>query len=232
DKIGPLARSAEDCLLVLDAIQGADHLDHAAIDAPLNYQSSDKFQRNIRIGYTPADFQRRYPFHEQDSLVLTQLESLGFELVPIELPDFPPISHILTVEAAAAFDELTRSNRDDELVRQVRNAWPNTFRAARFVPAVEYVQANRARTQLIQAMEDEVFQQVDLYVHPSWASPSLRITNYTGHPCLVVPNGFQDNGRPTSITFTGKLYDEGTLVAVGQAWQEVTEWDERHPGGF
>lgn len=228
DKIGPITRSAEDAILVLDAIRGDDGRDRHLIAAPLAYQPTQKANRKLRVGYVKAAFEGNYPFKRQDSLSLVHLRALGYELVPIELPEFPAISFILDAEAAAAFDDLTRSNRDDQLVRQIRNAWPNVFRAARFIPAVEYIQANRERTRLIQAM-DELFEQVDLYVNPSWASSSLRITNYTGHPCLVIPNGFQPNGRPTSITLTGRLFDEGTIVGVGQALQDVTPWDELHP---
>ena len=139
----------------------------------------------------------------------------------------PDIGFILSAEAAAAFDELTRSGKDDQLVRQIKNAWPNVFRAARLIPAVEYIQANRLRTQLLEDMRKAV-EEVDVYVHPSWASSSLRITNYTGHPCVVVPNGFRD-GRPTSITFTGKLFEEGKVLALAAAFQRATEWDEKHP---
>lgn len=228
DKIGPITRSAEDAILVLDAIRGDDGKDRHLISAPLSYNSIRKADRQLRIGYVKSAFEGNYPFKKQDSLSLLRLRALGYELVPIELPEFPAISFILDAEGAAAFDDLTRSNRDDQLVRQIRNAWPNVFRAARFIPAVEYIQANRQRTRLIEAMAG-LFEQVDLYVNPSWASSSLRITNYTGHPCLVIPNGFQPNGRPTSITLTGRLFDEGTLVAVGQALQDVTPWDEIHP---
>lgn len=231
DKIGPIARSAEDCLLVLEAIQGRDGLDQSCVEAPLVYSPADQDPKRLRVGYTASAFQGSYPFKAQDSLALETLKGLGYELVPIELPAFPPIGHILAAEAAAAFDELTRTNQDDLLVRQIRNAWPNVFREARFVPAVEYIQANRERSRLIQNMA-KVFEQVDLYVHPSWASSSLRITNYTGHPCLVLPNGFNEEGRPTSISFTGKLFGEGQLVAIGQAFQDATKWDEQHPAGF
>lgn len=227
DKIGPITRSAEDALIVLDAIRGADGWD-VRTDVPLDYRSEDVNDRGIRIGYLAKDFDRGYPFQAQDSLTLLTLRNLGYELVPIELPEMPPIGFILEAEAAAAFDQLTRENKDDQLVRQIKNAWPNVFRAARYIPAVEYIQANRLRTRLIEDMEASIAE-VDLYVHPSWASQSLRITNFTGHPCLVLPNGFQENGRPTSITFTGKLYEEGKLVAVGQAYQDATKWDELHP---
>lgn len=227
DKIGPLTRSAEDALVVLDAIRGKDGQD-IRYDAAMDYRSMDSKARTLRIGYLKNDFARDYPFKNQDSLTLAKLAELGYELVPLELPATPPIGFILEAEAAAAFDQLTLSNRDDELTRQVKNAWPNVFRAARFIPAVEYIQANRLRTRLIEDMETALAD-VDLYVHPSWASSSLRITNFTGHPCLVLPNGFQEDGTPTSITFTGKLFAEGKLVAVGQAYQDATQWDDLHP---
>ncbi len=230
DKIGPITRSAEDCALVLDAIYGADGKDLACIDAPFNYNARLPLSE-LTIGYDAEAFERDYGFKAQDSLSLEVLRSLGAQLVPIKLPDYPGLDIILSAEAAAAFDDLTRSNRDDELVRQIRNAWPNTFRQARFIPAVEYLQANRLRTQLIGEM-DALFQDVDLYVHPSWSSSSFRITNHTGHPCITVPNGFRENGRPTSITFTGRLFEEGRLIRIAQAFQEATEWEEQHPEMF
>lgn len=228
DKIGPICRSAEDCAIVFQAIYGPDQKDRSVLDLPFNYQADYPSNRKLKIGYDQTAFDRDYGFKQQDKAVLAQLETLGYELVPIELPELPEIGFLLSVEAAAAFDELTRSDRDDLLVRQTRNAWPNLFRRARFVPAVEYIQANRVRSELISAMA-AVFADIDLYVHPSWASRSLRITNYTGHPCVVVPNGFQENGRPTSISFTGKLYDEGTIIGVAQAFQNTTDFDDRHP---
>ncbi len=228
DKIGPICRSAEDCAAVFAAIAGPDGKDLSLIKAPVRYARSLANPKMIRVGYHKSAFERRYPFKKQDSLVLEKLEALGYQLIPVELPDMPDIGMILSVEAAAAFDELTRSGKDDELVRQIRNAWPNVFRAARFVPAVEYIQANRLRTQLKEDMT-KVFEEVDLYVHPSWASSSLRITNYTGHPCVVVPNGFREDGRPTSITFTGNLFDEGTILALAAAFQQATDWEDQHP---
>jgi Asp-tRNA(Asn)/Glu-tRNA(Gln) amidotransferase A subunit family amidase len=152
---------------------------------------------------------------------------MGYELIPIELPQFPDISFLIGVEAAAAFDDLTRTNKDDQMVRQTKDAWPNYFRRARMVPAVEYVQANRVRGQMITAM-DKIFKEVDLYVNPSWASSSLLTTNLTGHPCVVVPNGMKNN-KPTSITFTGKLFEEGKLLAVAQAYQDKTGFNQQKP---
>lgn len=231
DKIGPICRHTEDCALVFQAIYGPDGKDLAVPAIPFNFNSKQPLQ-SIRIGYVKSDFERNYPFRQQDSAALAVLRSLGAELIPVALPEMPDIRFILEAEAAAAFDELTRSNRDDLMVRQVRNAWPNVFRGARFVPAVEYIQANRKRSELIEKMHRDVFSQVDVYVHPSFASNSLTITNYTGHPCVVVPNGFQPNGRPTSITVTAKLYEEGLALRVAGAFQQATDFNLKRPKGF
>jgi Asp-tRNA(Asn)/Glu-tRNA(Gln) amidotransferase A subunit family amidase len=134
----------------------------------------------------------------------------------------------LDVEAAAAFDELTRSNRDDLLVRQIEEAWPNAFRKARLVPAVEYVQANRVRTIAMQAMA-ELMTTIDVYVAPSLVGDNMLLTNLTGHPAVVVPNGFRQDNTPTSITFTGKLFGEAETLAVARAFQEATDFHRRHP---
>ncbi|MEN0050485.1 MAG: amidase, partial [Bacteroidota bacterium] len=151
-------------------------------------------------------------------------------------PDDIPVSAlrpILSVEAAAAFDELTRSNLDSTLVRQVRFAWPNTFRAARMVSAVEYVQANRLRYMLIQQM-NELMKDYDVIVSPSFGGSQLLITNLTGHPCVVVPNAYQgkDGGFPASISFISNLYDEGKILTTAKAYQEATDFEDQHPEFF
>ncbi|MEM9918792.1 MAG: amidase [Bacteroidota bacterium] len=231
DKIGPIARSAEDCLIVLDAIQGKDINDPSTLDFPLNYDATEKVQ-NWRVGYLKTDFDRSYPFHNQDSAALQKLRTLGVELIPIELPELQDLTLILTAEAAAAFDELTRSNRDSLLVRQIRQSWPNTFRAARFIPAVEYLQANRLRTELIRQMEEMLNKhQIDVYLSPSWASSNLVVTNLTGHPCVVLPNGFQE-GQPTSITFNGRLFREGKVSQLAKFYQDHTDFHRQHPERF
>jgi Asp-tRNA(Asn)/Glu-tRNA(Gln) amidotransferase A subunit family amidase len=152
---------------------------------------------------------------------------MGFELKAIELPALPKIDFIVSVEAAAAFDELTLNNQDDQLAQQLKRSWPNIFRTARMVPAVEYIKANRIRTQLI-ADVDKVFKDVDIIVHPSWASDGLRISNYTGHPAVVVPNGLKEN-KPTSITFMGGLYKEGVLLKVSQSYQDEAGFQTQRP---
>ena len=229
DKLGPLCRNVEDCAIVLATIYGPDGKDPMVFDYPFYYQPEVEVSK-LRIGYVKADFEKDYAFHDQDSASLQVLRGLGAELIPIVLPDLPvgDMTIILSAEAAAAFDDLTRSNRDDELVRQVKRAWPNVFRTARFIPAVEYIQANRLRTQLIREM-DSLFNQIDVYIAPSWGGSNLTLTNLSGHPAVVLPNGFSGEGTPTSITFTGRLFDEGTLLAVAKAYQDATSWHLRRP---
>lgn len=229
DKIGPIARSAEDCAIVFDAIRGKDGKDLSVMDAPFNYRA-DSNPKKLKIGYLKNAFDGQYAFKGNDSLALQKLRDLGYELIPIELPESPSLTFILQAEAAAAFDELTRSGQDDLMVRQIKNAWPNVFRGARFMPAVEYIQANRLRTQLIENMH-EIMQEVDVYIHPSWRSRSLGITNLTGHPCLVLPNGFR-NGRPTSISITGQLFGEADLVLLGKVLEKELAFYENRPEGF
>ncbi len=232
DKIGPIARSVDDCAIVFDAIRGSDGIDQSVIDWPLRWTPEQDIS-TIRVGYLKSAFEKEYANKENDLQTLETLRSLGVELIAIELPEFPvyPLSFILSAEAAAAFDELTRSNRDDLLVRQIKNAWPNVFRAARFIPAVEYIQANRIRYELIQAMQ-AVFEKVDVYVAPSFGGDNLLRTNLTGHPAVVIPNGFNKKGSPTSISFIGNLFDEGTVMAVARAVQNATRFHRQHPPGF
>lgn len=228
DKLGPICRTVEDCAIVFNTIQGADGQDFTCMQAPFNYDGTKGLQ-GIRIAYLKNDFERKYPNRSMDSLSLVVLKKLGAELIPLELPDLPSndISFLLGVEAAAAFDELTRSGKDDLLVRQGKNAWPNAFRSARFIPAVEYIQANRHRTLLIQEMERRM-KGIDVYLSPSFGR-NLTLTNLTGHPCVVLPNGFRPEGRPTSITFMGKLFGEAKLLQVAKAYQDATDFHKKHP---
>ena len=230
DKIGPICRTVEDCGIVLDAIKGPDGLDPAVIDAPFTYSAKTKLS-DLKIGYVKSLFEEDYPNKANDVATLEKLRQLGATLVPIELPKVPsaPLACILTAESAAAFDDLTRSNHDDMMARQVRNAWPNTFRAARFIPAVEYIQANRARTILMREMEKLP---VDVYITPAFGGDNLLYTNLTGNPCVVLPNGFNDKGRPTSITFMGRLFEEGKVLTVAKAYQDATDFHLKHPPMF
>ena len=230
DKIGPICRRAEDCAIVLDAIRGPDGIDRTVMDLPFSYDHEIDLSV-VRIGYVKELFEEDYPQRETDAATLETLRRLGADLIPITLPAYPveALAFILSAEASAAFDELTRSGRDELMVRQIKNAWPNVFRSSRFIPAVEYIQANRIRYLVMQEMEQL---DVDVYVAPSFGGNNLLLTNLTGHPCVVVPNGFNDEGSPVSISFIGKLFDEGTLIAVAQAYQDATDFDETHPPLF
>ena len=229
DKLGPMTRSVTDAAIVFNAIYGPDGQDLTVTDRPFNYNENIDLS-SVRIGYLKAEFDKERDQKAIDDEVLDVLWALGAELVPIEFPDFPvyDIGFILSAEAAAAFDKLTRSGDDDRLIRQKRQAWPNVFRQSRLIPAVEYINANRARTLLMMEMET-LFKSVDVFVAPTFGSGDLLATNLTGHPAIVLPNGFRENGTPTSITFTGKLYDEGTLLAIAGAYQNATDFHLRYP---
>jgi Asp-tRNA(Asn)/Glu-tRNA(Gln) amidotransferase A subunit family amidase len=232
DKIGTICRTAEDLAIVFNIINGSDGIDQNLYDASFTYDHEINF-KDLKIGYLKNDFDKKYDFHDNDSITLAKLTELGAELIPIELPKLPinDLSIILSAEAGAAFDELTRSNKDDLLVRQIKNAWPNSFRASRFISAVEYINANRIRFMLIQEMQ-KLMEKIDLYIAPSWEGDNLLLTNLTGHPCVVLPNGFSEKGTPTSISFLGRLFDEGKLIAFGKAYQNATEFHKQHPPLF
>ena len=245
DKLGPLARSVEDCALVFAAIHGADAADPTAVDRPFRWPLG-RDPRALRVGYVETAFAddrtkgvekeedraRAREWAEFDRRTLAELREMGFRLAPVKLPaDLPlgALRFILQAEAAAAFDELTRSGRDALMKRQGANAWPNLFRRAQLIPAVEYIRANRVRTLLMQAM-DRATADIDVYVCPSFGGDNLLLTNLTGHPAVVLPNGFRaSDGTPTSITFAGKLFGEGALLAVADLYQRATGYHTRHP---
>ena len=228
DKIGPICRSVEDCALVFDAIYGSDGQDLSVHDAPFNWDATLR-PGSLRIGYVKSAFDRDYPSKAFDSASLDVLRTLGVTLVPVEIPDMPynAMRLILTAEGAAAFDELTRTGRDAEMKRQTADAWPNIFRAARFIPAVEYVNANRART-LAMRKWAELMATVDVVVAPT-SSAQLVATNFTGHPAVILPNGFRPDGTPVSITFLGQLFEEAKLLAVASAYQRATDFHMKSP---
>ena len=218
DKIGPIARSVEDCALIFGAIHGADGLDPTAVDRPFSWPLARDL-RSLRVGYVET----KKPVKERDELSV--LRDLGVKLIPIKLPDKQPVGAlhlILTVEAATAFDELTRQGITEGL-----NQWPTTFRRGQFVSAGDYLRANRVRTLLMQEMH-ELMSRVDAYV----GGNDLQLANLTGHPTLVLPNGFQKRGgmeTPVALTFTGRLYGETELLALGHAYQQARGFHLRHP---
>jgi Asp-tRNA(Asn)/Glu-tRNA(Gln) amidotransferase A subunit family amidase len=243
DKLGPIGRSVEDCAAVFHAIHGADGRDATAVDRPFAWDP-DLDVKKLRVGYVQAAFEARPPSDDEDArererreewrafdlATLEALRKLGVDLKPIELPKLPvgPLSLIITAESAAAFDELTRSGRDDLLVRQTEDAWPNFFRQGQMVPAVAYIQANRVRTLLLREMA-RLTADLDAYVCPTYGGGNLLLTNLTGHPAVVVPNGFRKDGTPTSITFTGRLWGESAVLALARAYQEATGFHLRTP---
>jgi Asp-tRNA(Asn)/Glu-tRNA(Gln) amidotransferase A subunit family amidase len=230
DKIGPICRAVEDCAIVFNAIYGPDGVDPTLYDASFNYDPQLNLKK-LRIGFLEKDFgKERGERKDNNEAALKKIRELGIELVPVELPNYPVdnISFLLSTEGAAAFDDLTRTGCDDMLKQQDRGSWPNTFRRRRFVPAVEYLQAQRIRFLLIQDV-GKLFEKVDLVVAPSFAGKGLLISNLTGNPCVVVPNGFSKAGTPTSICFIGKLFGEAELLAVAKKYQDTTEWNRKHP---
>lgn len=225
DKIGPIARSVGDCALVFDALRGADERDESSVDAPfVDLGLVDV--RGWRVGYVPSDFGER----PLESPRLVELAALGCELVPIELPQYPlfDLFVILTSEASAAFDELTDSGADAKLVQQDENAWPNTFRVARFVPAADYLRASRLRRSLMLDVAT-LFERVDVLVHPSLSGKWLVLENLTGHPSVAVPTELGPDGKPGSIAFTAAVFDDTRALALAEAWQHSTGFHRVHP---
>ncbi len=242
DKLGPICRSVEDCALVLGAIYGPDDKDNSVIAADYHWDATVS-PRSLRVGYLKSAFDlpqidpkdEKRTLHATkafDDAALDVLRRLGVNLIPVEVPplNYDAMRLVLTAEAAAAFDELTRSDRDKELVQQGKGDWANTFRTARFIPAVDYVNANRARTLAIHAW-DALMKTVDVIVTPTGASglAQLVATNLTGHPAVILPNGFREDGTPVSLTFLGGLFEEGKLLAVAHAYQQATTFHLKHP---
>ena len=210
---------------------------------PEEQKKRDEQQKRREAAQARAKYDRKYL-----DAALAKLQEIGVKLIPVELPKVPydAITAMLTAESAAAFDDLTRTGRDKLLTSQKDYDWPNTFRSARFIPAVEYIQAARARTLLMEAMA-KVFAEIDVIVTPS-NGPQLTCTNLTGHPAVILPNGFRGDdapkpiseypgdfansggpGTPSSLTFLGKLYGEAELLSFARAYQEATGFHLRHP---
>ena len=230
DKIGPICRGVEDCAAALNGIYGPDGRDLTVGDAPFNWEPARPISK-MRIGYIKTEFDQqtdpeRKTIYQQ---ALDALKAAGANLQPIEMPKFSvaALRIILVAEAATAFDDITRDGRVNQLSGQEPGDWPNSFRSSRFIPAVEYIRAQRARRMLMQEM-DELMSKWDVFVSPAPGSLSLLITNLTGHPAVCVPCGFP-KGLPQSIMFTGGLYDEGAPLRVALAYERATEWHTMHP---
>lgn len=241
DKIGPMCRSAEDCALVFDAIRGADGLDRAVNDPPFAWDAGADPTR-LRVGYdraavedeveddpeNPEQTALRRATQANTRAALEALRGIGVEIAPFDLPDFgsEDLGFVLTTESAAAHDALARSGADLAMKEPPEESrWPDSFRLHRFVPAVEYIQAMRVRTRIMQEF-DEALGDLDLFV-----GSHLGLTNLTGNPEVSVPSGFHE-GSPTSLRFTGRLYGDAEVLTLAHAFQGVTDYHRRMPPGF
>ena len=234
DKVGPITRSVRDAALVLEALHGPDGHDDTVADAPFRWDGGRDI-RGLRIGYVEREIQgvgeddrqaqARRPLFEA---ALDVYRKAGATLVPVTLPDLPAaaIYAVLNAEAGAMFDELTRSGNINELTDKGPNSRANQLRASRFIPAVEYIHAQRVRTLLLKSI-NALFEHVDVFVAPS-SSDSVTMTNLTGHPALVMPAGFVEQ-MPVGLMLTGKLWDEPTLLRTAAAFEAATEWHKAHP---
>lgn len=262
DKLGPMARGVEDLALILAATYGPDGRDLTVSDVPFNWDATLDIKK-LRVGYAKGAFDETRPVAEEkanDTAALNKLREMGVNLIPIEYPDLPiqDITTICDTEAAAMFDELTRSGRDSLLARQEKNGDANFYRTLRFVPAVEYLKATRLRTLIMQQMA-KMMEGIDIYiapmplgVRPPIGSPAAAaaaaaavaaprntnrsliglnttLTNVTGYPGVVVRNGLNAKGQPTSFSMIGNLYAEAKMLRLAHAYQMATTWHEAHP---
>lgn len=235
DKIGPICRSAEDAAIVFAFIHGTDNNDPGSVYHTFNYTGKIIDWKKLRIAYA-ANYFKRLDSSANEWKVLDVYRSLGATVKAVNFPDsaiypFNIMGIVIGAESAAAFDELTRTNRDDLIERQDKNFWPNTFRTSRMIPAVEYINANRYRSKLCKDM-DAFMRNYDVVIVPSFAGNQLAMTNLTGHPVVCMPDGFTKNGTPQSITLIGNLYDEATILAAAKAFQEKTQHHKKHPEKF
>ena len=234
DRIGPICRSAEDAAIVYAYMHGSDEADRASRTMPFNYQDNADV-RNLKIAYA-KNYIDTLPENASEKRVIRTLQQAGFTVTPI---DFPANLHandllvmIWAAESAAAFDPLTRSGRDSEMVQQWRDRYPNTFRSARMIPAVEYINVTRLRYLMMQQVYP-LFNQYDIIIVPSMADEPMAMSCLTGNPCITLPSGFMPNGSPASITFIGgKLYSEATIAAFGKKFQSLTDYHLQHPAMF
>jgi len=253
DKLGPMTRGVEDVMLVLAAISEPDAGDTASVPSHLDFDANASV-KGLRVGYFPA-WMKEPPATEVDRAALDTVKSVGMQLVEVSLPDWPydSLNLILFAEGAAAFEDLTLSGGLSQLKAQVPDAWPNLFRQARFLSAVDFVQADRLRRKVAQEMA-RIFSEVDLLLVPSLRDEMLVITNFTGHPSLTLRAGFvevrkarsdwapdPDHPLPTfsaprrvphGVTFIGRLFDEGTLGAAGIALERALGVASERPQGF
>jgi Asp-tRNA(Asn)/Glu-tRNA(Gln) amidotransferase A subunit family amidase len=237
DKAGPICRTAQDCALVFNVIKGKNEneKDRSVVDYPFSF-NPPKDLKGYKIGYFKKLFDKKDTTKVKlnDSLSLKVLKDLGAELHEVKMPDSIPYDAfdiILRAEAGAFFDELVREHKDRMLSEQTKDSRANSLRQARFISAVEYLQANRHRKVLIERF-NAMIKDFDFIVSPTEGKNVSLATNLTGHPAICVPNGFDSKGHPTSIMFIGNLYDEQPLLEVSYLFQQVTSFEEKRPVVF
>jgi len=226
DKLGPLCRSVEDAGLVLAAISGPDARDPVSLGQPA-YSATGLFDpHGHKLGFAKG----AWGSAEDETRALKELREMGFVLEPVEMPDLPisDLLAILTAEASSAFDEVTRSGKDSQMVRQVEDAWPNVLRQGQLISAVDYLRAQRVRRELAQAV-DRILAPYDAVVHPSGDQRWLVATNLTGHPTICAPTLRNAKGNWRGISFTGRAFGEARLLAVAELWQRATGANLEHP---
>jgi len=234
DKAGPICRSAEDDAIVYYYMKGTDGKDASAVDHAFNYNQKADVKK-MRVAFAQNYF-NKLAKDAPEWKVLDEFKSMGVTPQPVTFPDstivqFNLIGIILNAESAAAFDELTRTNRDDLIERQDKDFWPNSFRSARMIPAVEYINAIRYRSELCQQIND-FMKNYDVVIVPTFAGSQLAVTNLTGHPVVCMPMGFNQRGLPLSITLIGNLYDEASILEAAKAYQDHTDHHKKHPEKF
>ena len=233
DKIGPICRSAEDAAIVFYYVHGADNKDASSVNFAFNYTEHVDL-KTLKIAYI-KNYIDTLPENSTEKETLKKLRKMGATVTGINFPDNlhgdETLNLIVGVESATAFDPLTRSNKDEEMVQQNKDRWPNIFRTSRLVPAVEYLTACRVRYQIMKQM-DKFIDQYDVIIAPPETGDQLAITNLTGNPSITLPNGKLLNNMPTSITFIGKHFGEAKLLAFTKAYQEYTGYNLKHPPGF
>jgi Asp-tRNA(Asn)/Glu-tRNA(Gln) amidotransferase A subunit family amidase len=235
DKVGPITRSVRDAGLILEALYGPDGHDDTVADVPFRWDGG-RDVRQLRVGYVEREFNGTDSDDPRQALARRPLfdaaldvyRKAGATLVPVALPDLPAgaIYAVLNAEAGAMFDELTRSGDINRLTDKGPNSRANQLRASRFIPAVEYIRAQRVRT-LLQREVEALFQDIDVFLAPS-NSDSVTMTNLTGHPAVVLPSGFVEQ-MPVGLMLTGKLWEEATLLRAAAAFEAATDWHKRHP---
>ncbi len=231
DKVGPICRSAEDAAIVFNYLHGTDGMDASAVTMPFNYKEKVDISK-LKIGYAANYFSKGDTLGNETAF-LNVLKAAGAHLQAADFPDsaiypFDIIGLVIGAESSAAFDAFTRTGLDDQMKRQGKGEWPNYFRISRFIPAAEYINANRHRYLLMQKL-NEFMEKFDVIICPTWGGSQAAMTNLTGHPAVTIPTGFNKYNLPTGITLIGNLYDEATLLEVAKVFQDATSWHKMHP---